>query len=79
MFGRSTWCRTLALDPPESKHYVCCDHRQKENDGVTSGNVREHAVAQVGDGRLHENIFPRHWRATCMLLITVRSHNVCRT
>ena len=31
------------------------------------------------DGCLRESAIPRHWQATCLTLITVRSQNMCRT
>ena len=46
---------------------------------LASGSVREHAVVGAGSGRPRESAVPRHWQATYLMLITVRSQNVCRT
>ena len=64
-----------------SKSCVCSvmTSKRKATASLASDNVREHAAVRVGSGRLRENAVPRHQHATCLMLITVRSQNMCRT
>ena len=58
---------------------VSSHHKQKRDAtaSVASGNVHEYAAARVGSGHVRENAVPRHWQTTCLMLITVRSQNMC--
>ena len=79
MFGRSNWCRVLALDSFcwranekvdfTARHAELCvcsvsTSKRKVTALFASDNVREHAAARVGSGRLRENTVPRHRQAT---------------
>ena len=58
-------CRMLALDP--------FSLRAKEK---VDSNAR---TRTRGSGRQRENAVPRHWPPTCLMLITVPSHNMRTT
>ena len=85
MFGRSKWCRILALDPfswrvKENVDSSACDTdlcvlsdtvTRKATASLASGNGRERAASRVGSGRLRENAVPRHRQTTCPLSISL--------
>ena len=52
---------------------------KKRNDVTRQRQCTRHAAVRVSGGRPHEITVPRHWCATCFMLITVRSQKMCRT
>ena len=82
-FDPFSWCTREQKDSNARDAEVCVlsDDRQKRKrrGSLASGNVRDNAVVRAGNGRLRDNAVPRHRQATCLMLITMPSQNMCRT